>query len=167
MNQIIVTGRIIPNTEKSDKNYTYYPATGDPANGGKQSFLHCLLSTQKEGAPKDANGFYPTFIVPMKAFGPTADQIHQYFGENTNIEVFGVLAESDPYVGNDGVEHKGSLYIKANRIVYGFGGKPKDETQSSYVGQTTAPRTVTGAATRSLNNPTPLRRTQNKVAAPF
>jgi hypothetical protein len=165
MNQIIVTGRIIPNTEKSNRNYVYQPAQGDPANGGKQSWLHCLLSTQKEGAQKDANGFYPTFIVPLKAFGPTADQINQYFGENTNIEVFGVLMMSDDYEVN-GEMRKGSLYIKANKIVYGFGGKPKDETAGNSV-RTAQPRTVSGTTTRSANNPTSLRQGPAQIAAPF
>lgn len=156
MNQIIITGRIISNSEKSDKNYMYYPANGD-----KQSFLHCLLSTQKEGAQKDENGYYPTFIVPMKAFGPTADQIHQYFGEGQNIEVFGVLLENDPYKDpQTGAERKGGLFIKANRIVYGFGGKPKDEVTSTVA-----------TATRSLHNPTPQRRVQSqnqsRIVAPF
>ena len=74
--------------------------------------------------------------------------------------LFGVLGEDDPYVGSDGVERKGNKHIKANRIVYGYGGKPKDEVMA-------APRTVTGTATRSATNPTPLRRSQNKVVAPF
>jgi len=160
MNQIIITGRIIPNTEKSSKNYAYHPATGDPAAGGKPSWLHCLLSTQKEGAPKDENGFYPTFIVPVRAFGPTADQINQYFGENTNIQVFGVLMQSDDYVV-DGVEHKGGLYIKANRIVYGFGGKPKSEMTAS------APAYNTISAPRSAAAPTAQRQKVSRIAAPF
>lgn len=164
MNQIIITGRIIPNTEKSSRNYAYYAAQGDPANGGKQSFLHCLLSTQVEGAPKDEKtGYYPTFLIPMKAFGPTADQINQYFGENTNIEVFGVLAKDNSYV-KDGVEHEGGIYIKANRIVYGFGGKPKDEVVATPSPQA---RTVSGTAPRGLNNPTTLKRAQTQIAAPF
>ena len=164
MNQIIITGRIIPNSEKSNKNYVYTPSTGDPNMGGKPSWLHCLLSTQKEGAQKDDKGFYPTFIVPMRAFGPTADQINQYFGENTNIQVFGVLMQSDDYEVN-GETRKGSLYIKANKIVYGFGGKPKDETAS--VAGSAQPRTVVG--TRSMNNPsqTPHLTAQNRIATPF
>lgn len=165
MNQIIITGRIIPNTEKSNRNYVYQPAQGDPANGGKQSWLHCLLSTQKEGAQKDANGFYPTFIVPLKAFGPTADQINQYFGENTNIEVFGVLMMSDDYEVN-GEMRKGNLYVKANRIVYGFGGKPKEETAGNPI-RTVQPRTVSGTAPRSSNAPTSLRQGPAQIAAPF
>ena len=75
MNQVIIDGRILPNTEKSPKNYAYYPATGDPANGGKNSFLHFLLSTRKEGAAKGEDGYYPTEIWSVKAFGSTADQI--------------------------------------------------------------------------------------------
>lgn len=161
MNQVIIDGRIIPNTEKSDKNYVFYPATGDPANGGKQAFLHFLLSTRKEGAPKGQDGYYPTEIWPVKAFGPTAEQINQYFGPNTGIMLFGVLGEDDPYVGSDGVERKGNKHIKANRIVYGYGGKPKDEAAAA------VPRTVTGTTTKSTNNQPLLRRSQNKVVAPF
>ena len=163
MNQVIIDGRIIPNTEKSDKNYVFYPATGDPANGGKQAFLHFLLSTRKEGAPKGPDGYYPTEIWPVKAFGPTAEQINQYFGPSTSIMLFGVLGEDDPYVV-DGVERKGNKHIKANRIVYGYGGKPKDETAATVTGS--APRTVS-MPTRNAGNTTLLRRSQNKVVAPF
>ena len=162
MNQVIIDGRIIPNTEKSAKNYMYYPATGDPANGGKQSFLHFLLSTRKEGAPKGADGYYPTEIWPVKAFGPTADQIHQYFGPGTSIMLFGVLGEDDPYTDATGVERRGSKHIKANRIVYGYGGKPKDEVTASAASYSTV-----AAATRPASVSTPQKHTIAKIAAPF
>ena len=156
MNQVIIDGRIIPNSEKNTKNYAYYPATGDPANGGKASFLHFLLSTRKEGAPKGEDGFYPTEIWSVKAFGPTADQIDKYFGPNTSILIFGTLGEDDPYTDANGMERRGNKHIKAQRIVYGYGGKPKDEVA-----------TETTAATRPANNPTPQHRQMARVAAPF
>ena len=162
MNQVIIDGRILPNTEKSPKNYAYYPATGDPANGGKQSFLHFLLSTRKEGAAKGPDGYYPTEVWSVKAFGPTADQINQYFGPSTSIFLFGVLGEDDPYTDANGVEHRGGKYIKANRIVYGYGGKPKDEVTAA-----AATGYATTAATRPASAPTPQKRTIAKIAAPF
>lgn len=157
MNQVIIDGRILPNTEKSPKNYAYYPATGDPANGGKNSFLHFLLSTRKEGAAKGEDGYYPTEIWSIKAFGSTADQIDKYFGPNTAIEFFGTLGEDEPYTDPaTGVERRGNKHIKVSRIVYGYGGKPKDEVTAA-----------SSAPTRSANNPTPQRRTMARVAAPF
>ena len=80
MNVVFIDGRIVPNTAKSSKNYVY-----QAANGEKKSYLHFLVSTRKEGAPKGENGYYPTMLKAMKAFGETADQINKNFGPGNYI----------------------------------------------------------------------------------
>lgn len=129
MNIVLIDGRIVNNTEKSSKNYVYQAAVGDPQNGGKQSYIHFLISTRKEGAPKDPKtGYYPTMLKAVKAFGAVADQINQNFGPGTYILLQGNLAQDEDFVGNDGATHRGLEYIKATRLWYGdFSGKSKDE----------------------------------------
>lgn len=149
---VTVTGRIVPNTANSDKNYVYTPATGDPANGGKSSWLHFLMSVQQEGAAKDpATGYYPTFLLPCKAFGPTADQINQYAGPGSRFGCVGVLLKDKPYTGNDGVEHEGKLYLKAQKIIYDCLSKKEDAdngtyyaNKNTYTQTAPAPATATG-----------------------
>lgn len=137
MINVTVTGRIIPNTANSDKNYVYTPATGDPATGGKPSWLRFLMSVRQEGAPKDPQtGFYPTYLLPCRAFGETADQIHQYATPGGQFGAVGVLLKDNNYVGKDGLQHEGGLYLKVQRIIY----ECLDKKENSG-----APRTATGS----------------------
>ena len=139
-----VTGRIIPNTANSDRNYVYTPATGDPAAGGKPSWLRFLMSVRKEGAAKDPQtGYYPTFLLPCRAFGATADQINQYAGPGSQFGCVGVLMKDDPYT-KDGVEHDGGFYMKAQRVIYECIDKKEDAGAAPQHTVTGAPATATG-----------------------
>lgn len=146
MNVVFIDGRIVPNTEKSSKNYVY-----QAANGEKKSYLHFLVSTRKEGAPKGENGYYPTMLKAMKAFGETADQINKNFGPGNYILVQGSLSQDEDFVGNDGVTHRGMEYVKVNRIWYGdFSGKSKEEQVAEATQSPSAAKKATG---KTLSRP--------------
>jgi len=115
MIDVTVTGRIINNTSNSDKNYVYTPANGD-----KPSWMHFLMSVRQEGAQKDPQtGYYPTFLLPCRAFGETANQIDQYAGPGSKFGCKGVLMKSDPYIDKEtGAKREGSFYLKVQRVIY-------------------------------------------------
>src|SRR5574344_3137164 len=111
MNELLINGRILRNTEKSNHNYVFNQGTAD-----KKSFLRFLLSSNIEGAKKDEKtGYFPTEIYRVKAFGKTAEQINKNFGEGKYIIFKGNIAKEDAWTGTDGREFPESVVVIASK----------------------------------------------------
>lgn len=148
MNELLINGRILRNTEKSNHNYVFNQGTAD-----KKSFLRFLLSSNIEGAKKDEKtGYFPTEIYRVKAFGKTAEQINKNFGEGKYIIFKGNIAKEDAWTGTDGREFPESVVVIASKIIYGGDRATGDNTV-----------TVSGASKTAA----PKAATAGKIVAPF
>jgi single-stranded DNA-binding protein len=111
-NFIIMSGRIINNTEKSQHNYMFHPATEE-----KKAFLRMAISCIKPGSKKGDNGYYPTDLWTVKAFGATAEMINNLWGPNKTVCISGELTMSDEYTSpTDGTVYPPRPEIIANSV---------------------------------------------------
>lgn len=91
MNFVALKGRIIPNTEKSQNNFVYREGNGD-----KRSVLRFIISVQKPYGKKDENGYYPSVLFNLVAFGQTADFVNRYFKQGDQILISRAHLDVDP-----------------------------------------------------------------------
>lgn len=108
MNKVIIDGRILKNTEKAPHMYAYYP--GDAANN-KKSVLSMVISSQKNYGKADENGYYPSSLFTVKAFGPKADFINKYFQPGSSILVEGTLEVEHGAEKEDGTRYPDRVVI--------------------------------------------------------
>ena len=87
MNKVELSGNIVGNTATNEKLYVYRQGTET-----KKSVVNFFLSVQRPYAKKDENGYYPSDLIPMTAFGNNADFINKYFGPGSAIIVEGRIS---------------------------------------------------------------------------
>ena len=72
MNQVIISGNIVGNTNNNQKLYTYYKG-----NENKKSVLNFLVSVKRPFGKKDENGYYYNG-QPGRKHGGTVPHGFQY-----------------------------------------------------------------------------------------
>lgn len=126
MQTIIFDGHIIPNTENSQNNYRYFPANGD-----KKSFISFKVSTRRPFAKKSDKGYYPTDIIPCKAFGATADFVNEYFKPKDPIIVSGSFSYEQGGTKDDGTTYPNRMVIMVNSAEFCLGNGKNSEANNS------------------------------------
>lgn len=106
MNQVILTGNIVGNTDNNQKLYTYYKGSET-----KKSVLNFLVSVKRPFGKKDDNGYYPSDLWAVKAFGPQADFIDQYYNAGDAISLTGYLAVDKGGEKDDGTKYPDRIYV--------------------------------------------------------
>lgn len=119
LNKVILNGRI-PNFEP-----TYYPQEGD-----KSAFLQMSISV-KRNFKKANEKYYPEDLIRIKAFGPTATFIKDYFKTGAGINIEGALLKDDPYTDNNGEEKAGQYYVYVEKAYFPDGNVSENNTSSS------------------------------------
>lgn len=112
-NYVSFTGRIIPNTEKSPKNFVFYPGSDK-----KKSMLSFKISVQRPFAAKDEKtGYYPTDIWQCKIFGPHADFHNKYTQPGDTVAIEGVAAMTETYEKEDGTVIYPQFYANVSQMI--------------------------------------------------
>ena len=106
MNQVIISGNIVGNTNNNQKLYTYYKG-----NENNKSVLNFLVSVKRPFGKKDENGYYPSDLWAVKAFGLQADFIDQYYNAGDAISLTGYLAVDKGGEREDGTKYPDRTYI--------------------------------------------------------
>lgn len=106
MNQMIISGNLVGNTQTNDNLYKFYPAHDE-----KKAVLSFLISSQRPFAKKDENGYYPSDLFSCKAFGPTAEFINKYFQAGDAMEITGYLAIDKGGDRPEGGKYPDRVYI--------------------------------------------------------
>ena len=148
---IMIDGRIINNTENSPHNYMFRQG-----NEEKKSFLRMAISSRKPGSKKGADGYYPTNLWSVKAFGVTAEQINTYWGPGKRVVISGELDMSEEYTSpENGTTYPPRPEIIASRVWFADG--PADT-------QTDAPHAAT---TTKQTNARPVAKAASQRRVPF
>lgn len=113
MQNIVFDGRILPNTTKNQNLFMYFPANEAEK---KSSFCVFRVSTRRPYAKKGDDGYYPTDIIPVKAFGATADMVHNYFKGNDPIIVTGHFSYDIGGEKPDGTKYPDRLTVLAEKV---------------------------------------------------
>lgn len=112
-NYVHLSGRIIPNTEKSPKNFVFYPG-----NDKKKSMLSLKVSVQRPFAAKDEKtGYYPSDIFPCKIFGSHADFHDKYTQPGDIVEIEGIAAYTEAYEKEDGTVCYPQFYVNVSQMI--------------------------------------------------
>ena len=138
MNIVHLSGNIVGNTATNEKLYVYRQATDN-----KKSVVNFFLSVQRPYAKKDENGYYPSDLIPMTAFGSNADFINKYFIPGSAIIVEGRVAIDPGQEKEDGTRYPSRLYILVDNQEFPpqNRGKAKDENGMRQVKSTAKPVT--------------------------
>ena len=106
MNKVQLSGNIVGNTATNEKLYVYRQGTET-----KKSVVNFFLSVQRPFAKKDENGYYPSDLIPMTAFGNNADFINKYFGPGSAIIVEGRIAIDPGQDKEDGTHYPNRFFV--------------------------------------------------------
>lgn len=106
MNLVTLSGNIVGNTNTNSKLYTFYKG-----NETKKSVLNFLVSVKRPFGKKDDNGYYPSDLWAVKAFGPQADFIDQYYNAGDAISLTGYLAVDKGGEKEDGTKYPDRIYV--------------------------------------------------------
>ena len=131
MNQMILSGNLVGNTQNNDKLYQFYPAHDD-----KKAVLNFLISSQRPFAKKDENGYYPSDLYSCKAFGPTAEFINKYFQAGDAMEIIGYLAIDKGGMKEDGTKYPDRTYISVTNPGFVPASRNRKEGGASSTGAT-------------------------------
>ena len=113
MNKVILSGNIIGNTDKAPKMITYFK--GDE---NKKSVMNFFVSTLIPHAKKDDEGYYPSELHAVKAFGQNADFINQYFTGGSAITLEGYLKEEKGDSKDDGTKYPDRTYTIVESVEF-------------------------------------------------
>lgn len=118
---VIITG-IVP---KSDKiKYEFKEGADD-----KQNFIWGSLSVQRSYKKPDEQ-YYPNDLINYRAFGKTADYMHQYVRRGDIITLQGELRISDNYE-KDGRTVYGTPYVHVDTVAKIGGSKTDSDDEPS------------------------------------
>lgn len=149
MQNIVFDGRIIPNTAKNQNLFMYFPSNEAEK---KASFCVFRVSTRRPFAKKGDDGYYPTDIIPVKAFGSTADMVHNYFKGGDPIIVTGHFNYDIGGTKEDGSKYPDRLTIVAEKVDFCLNSKSNGEdSNSTSASQSKAP--VSSARPAARRNP--------------
>lgn len=149
MQSIVFDGRIMPNSDKAKNNFVYFAGSDS-----KKSLMAFRVSTRRPFAKKGDDGYYPSDIIPVKAFGPTADFIHEHFEGGDPIMVTGYFAYDIGGVKDDGTKYPDRLGIIATNVEFCLGsGKKKDDGDAMVKSFASTPAPATSTAKRNPLNP--------------
>lgn len=144
MQTIIFDGHIIPNTNGKN-NFMYFEG-----KEGKSSFVVFAVSTRRPYAKKDENGYYPTDIIPCKAFGATADFIHNYFQGRDAINIMGHFSYDQGGTKPDGTTYPSRLSVICDNVYFPESSKRESAGNTQTV-KTSNNTTNAAPANRAIN----------------
>lgn len=128
LNMVILQGRF----PASDKfKFDYKKGEGD----GKHSYFRGSLSVDRNYKSKDQK-YYDSDIFELRAFGMTADNIHNYFKPGDNILVRGELVQPEPYENKEGVRVFPNVYVNVREFQF-TRGNDKTDTAKQQTTETT------------------------------
>lgn len=113
MNKIIISGNIVGNSEKAPKMYTYYKGNDD-----KKSVVNFFVSVIIPHTKKEENGYYPSDLHPVKAFGQNADFINQFFTNGSAVSIEGYLKQERGSLKEDGTRYPDHTYIIVDSVEF-------------------------------------------------
>lgn len=143
MQTIVFDGYVLPNTEKSKNNFVFFEAKDN-----KVAFLSFKVSTRRPFAKKDDNGYYPTDIIPCKAFGPTAELINKYYSQGGGINIASAnFSIQEATEKSDGTVYPSHLVLIVREVSFPVVSKKNEE------GNSTSVPTMTRSTISQSNNP--------------
>lgn len=112
------------------------PAVYNEGEDGKSSFLVWSVNVKRE-YKKDDEQYYPDDLIRIKAWGPKADFIMNYFEKGDGIIIEGRLQKDDDYEDDEGNERKGELFVLVESVHFldGAGKSSSDKSGSKSSGK--------------------------------
>lgn len=123
LNMVILQGRF----PASDK-FKFEYKKGE--EGGKHSYFRGSLSVDRNYKAKDQK-YYDSDVFEVRAFGFTADNIHQFFKPGDNILVRGELVQPEPYEDQNGDRVFPKVYVNIREFQFTRGNERHDDKEAT------------------------------------
>ena len=143
LNMVVLQGRF----PASDK-FMFEYKKGE--EGSKHSYFRASLSVDRNYKAKDQK-YYDSDIFEIRAFGFTADNIHEFFKPGDNILVRGELCQPEPYENKEGVRVFPNVYVNVREFQFTRGNDRGDNKSVSETNTYDVPKQ--GTSTTNPSNP--------------